>query len=331
MMKMWKACFATTLLSCGLALAAEPEIRTITVPPELAAVTSNPELSGVVWSPSLRRYLLVTDDSGRRDKGTNHQPLLLGLTQEGTFDRTPIFIRGVKAINDPESICAGPDGSYFLATSHSPNRENKTTKERRQLLQLKEDKGALRVLASMDLTHVKGSETLLTLAGLPPEGRLDIEAITYHAGALFIGFKSPLTTRGEAAIIRLRDPLAAMRAGSLAASAVDRFATVRLCVGGGAAEVCQGISDMTFLPDGSLVLSANAPKGGPKDHGGSLWDLPAPVGEKPPVLLGRFPKLKPEGVTLSPSGRSLVVVFDCDDQPPKWTEIPLPEAAKTKN
>jgi hypothetical protein len=313
MMNMWKACFAMTLLSCGLALAAEPEIRTITVPPELAAVTSNPELSG------------------RRDKGTNHQPLLLGLTQDGTLDKTPLFIRGVEAINDPESICAGPDGSYFLATSHSPNRENKTTKERRQLLQLKEDKGALRVLASMDLTHVKGSETLLTLAGLPPEGRLDIEAITYHAGALFIGFKSPLTTRGEATIIRVRDPLAAMRAGRLDASAVNRFATVRLCVGGEDAQVCQGISDMTFLSDESLVLSANAPKGGPKDHGGALWELPAPVGEKPPVLLGRFPKLKPEGVTLSPSGRSLMVVFDCDDQPPKWTEISLPETAKPRH
>jgi hypothetical protein len=49
------------------------------------------------------------------------------------------------------------------------------------------------------------------------------------------------------------------------------------------------------------------------------------------VLLGRFPKLKPEGVTLSPSGRSLVVVFDCDTQAPKWTEIPLPVSAKPKD
>jgi hypothetical protein len=42
------------------------------------------------------------------------------------------------------------------------------------------------------------------------------------------------------------------------------------------------------------------------------------------VLLARFHKLKPEGVTLSSTGRSLVVVFDCDDQAPKWTELPLP-------
>jgi hypothetical protein len=327
---MWKAILPMTLLFGGFALAADPEIRTIAVPSELAAVTSNPELSGVVWSPSLRRYLLVTDDSGLRGKGTNHQPLLLGLTQDGILDKTPIPVRGVKAINDAESICAGPDGSYFLATSHSPNRENKTTADRRQLLHLKEDKGALRVLASMDLTQVTGAESLLALAGLPPDGRLDIEAITYHDGALFIGFKSPLTARGEAAIVRVANPLGALRAGRLGANAVHRFATVRLCVDGKDIQVCQGISDMTFLPDGSLILSANAPKGGPKDHGGALWHLPVPVGQTPPVLLGRFPKLKPEGVTLSPSGRSLAVVFDCDDQAPKWTEVPLPTAAKAK-
>jgi hypothetical protein len=80
----------------GWASAAEPEIRSIAVPPELAAVTSNPELSGVVWSPSLRRYLVVTDDSGLRGKGTNHQPLLLGLSQDGALDKAPILIHGVR-------------------------------------------------------------------------------------------------------------------------------------------------------------------------------------------------------------------------------------------
>ena len=331
MQAMWRAVLATILLFSGLAFAAEPEIRPIAVPPELAAVTSNPELSGVVWSPSLRRYLVVTDDSGLRDKGTNHQPLLLGLSQGGALDKAPMLIHGVKAINDPESICTGPDGTYFLVTSHSPNRENKTAPERRQLLQLKEDKGALWVLASMDLTHVKGAESLLALAGLPADGRLDIEAITYHAGALFVGFKSPLTDHGEAAILRVSNPLAALRAGKLSANAVERFVAVRLCVDGKDAQVCQGISDMTFLADGSLILSANAPKGGPKDNGGALWHLTAPIGKTPAILLGRFPKLKPEGVTLSPSGRSLVVVFDCDTQAPKWTEIPLPVPAKLKD
>jgi hypothetical protein len=315
-----------TFLLAEQAWAGEP--RLLVVPPELAAVTSNPEPSGIVWSPSRRRYLLVTDDSGLRDKGTYHEPLLLGLSEDGSLDKTPVPIRGVKAINDPESICAGPDGTYFLVTSHSPNRENKTTADRRQLLQLKESKGDLQVAARLDLTKIKGGRSLLALAGLPPEGRVDIEAIAYHDGALFIGFKSPLTDRGEAVILRLANPVEALRSGKLRETAVERFAAIPLCVAAKDRQVCQGVSDMTFLADGSLVLSANAPKGGPKDHGGALWHLPAPVGKTPPVLLERFPKLKPEGLTLSSTGRSLVVVFDCGDQAPQWTEVPLPGAAK---
>jgi hypothetical protein len=45
--------------------------------PELAALTSNPEFSGVVWSPSRRRYLVVTDDSGLREKGHYHERMSL--------------------------------------------------------------------------------------------------------------------------------------------------------------------------------------------------------------------------------------------------------------
>jgi hypothetical protein len=319
-----KLCLMLTFLLAAEARAQEPAVRSIAVPPELAAVTSNPELSGIVWSPSRRRYLLVTDDSGLRDRGSNHEPLLLGLAEDGTLDKAPIPIRGVKSINDPESVCAGPDGTYFLVTSHSPNRENKTPAPRRQLLQLKESKGALQVMAGIDLTNIKGSRSLLDLAGLPPGGRLDIEATSYHGGALFIGLKSPLSERGEAVILRLTNPVEVLRSGKLQPDAIERFATVPLCVSSKGAQVCQGISDLTFLADGSLVVSANAPKGGPKDHGGALWYLPAPVGKTPPVMLHRFVKLKPEGVTLSATGRSLVVVFDCDDRPPKWTEVPLP-------
>ena len=307
-------------------MAAEP--RSVVVPAELAAVTSNPEFSGVVWSPLRRRYLVVTDDSGLRDKGSNHEPMLLALGEDGALDKVPIPIRGVKAINDPESICAGPDGTYFLITSHSPNHANKTSAERRQLLQLKEDKGALKVMARTDLTKLKGGGSLLALAGLPPDGRLDIEAVTYHGGALYIGLKSPLSERGEAVIVRLSNPLEALRADKLRESAVERFAAVPLCVSVKDRQVCQGISDMTFLSDGSLVLSANAPKGGPKDHGGALWHLSAPVGKTPPVLLERFPGLKPEGVTLSSTGSSLMVVFDCDDRAPQWTEVTLPGTKK---
>jgi len=314
--------FVAVLLLPGMGLAGEP--RPLLVPPELAEVTSNPEISGITWSPLRRRYLLVTDDSGLRSKGTAHAPLLLGLSEAGVLDATPIAIRGIKALNDPESMCAGPGGTYFLVTSHSPNREDETPSPRRQLLQLKEGDGGLDVVARMDLTAIAGGRSLLAAAGAAPRGRLDVEALAYHDDMLFVGLKSPLTERGEAVILRLPRPLETMRGGHVRGAAIERLAAVPLCVAAKQRRVCQGISDMTFLPDGSMVLSANAPKGGPKDHGGALWHLPTPVGKASPVLLQRFPKLAPEGVTLDSNGRSLVVVFDCRDAAPRWTKIPLP-------
>jgi len=199
------------------------------------------------------------------------------------------------------------------------------------LLQLREADHALEGIGRLDLTHVKGDRSLLSLVGLPREGRLDIEAVTYHDGSLFFGLKSPLTKDKEAVVVQLADPLKAMRSGDIEANAIKRLAAVPLCLDGGGDRVCQGISDMIFLADGSLVLSANAPKGGPKDHGGALWQVPAPIGKTRPILLRRFPGLKPEGVTFSPSGRSLIVVFDCDQSQPKWTEVAVPASPKASD
>jgi hypothetical protein len=315
---------AMACLLTGNAWAREPLLRSLVVPDELSAVTANPEPSGIVWSPSLRRYLVVSDDMGLRSHDTYHAPWLLGLGENGIFDKAPIIIDGAKTIDDAESICAGPDGTYFLVTSHSPNRRNRISAARRQLMLLTEDSGKLVLLARTDLTKVAGGVgSLLATATPPPEGPLDIEAVTYHAGALFIGLKSPLATGGEAAIVRIADPMRMLREGRAGDNAIELFALVPLCVSVARHRVCQGIADMTFLPDGSLMVAANAPKGGPSDHGGALWQLPLPVGRKPAILLHRFPGLKPEGVTLSPTSRSLIIVFDRDDRPGQWTEVPL--------
>jgi hypothetical protein len=320
---LFKPWFVFALLA-GQAPATAPSVRPVVVPAELGTVTSNPELSGIVWSKRRNRYLVVTDDAGLREDDTAHRPLLLGMTDKGVLDPLPIAIRGVQRINDPESICAGPDGTYFLVTSHSPNRANKTSHSRRQLLQLRDDGDALEVVGRLDLTQVKGTRSLLSLVGLPDDGRLDIEAVAFHDAALFIGFKSPLMESGAAVVARLASPVEAMRRGSIRSEDVTRFVAALLCLDTGKQKVCEGISDMLFLPDGSLMLSANAPKGGPKDHGGALWHLPSPSDKRAPVLLRRFPDLKPEGLAYSPSGRSVAVVFDCDQDVPKWAEVPLP-------
>ncbi len=311
-------------LAFSLLLAASPAIRAVEVPPALAAVTSAPELSGLAWSPSLRRYLVVSDDTGLEERGTQHAPMVFGLDEKGALDEAPIPIAGIASLNDPESICAGPFGTYFLATSHSPNRKGHTRADRRQLLHLQLRGRALAVLGRVDLTAVQGGRTLPEIAGVDPEGRLDIEAIGYRAGALFVGLKSPLAADGSAVILRLDDPAQATRTGSIRPGALSRWARLPLCGEAGNGRACQGLSDMVFLPDGSLVVAANAPKGAPRDLGGTIWWVRLPLGTAPPVLLQRFPGLKPEGIALSSKNDGLVVVFDRDREGPLLTELPLP-------
>ena len=89
----------------------------------------------------------------------------------------------------------------------------------------------------------------------------------------------------------------------------------------GGATIAQGIANLTTLADGTLLVLANSPKGMPGDGGGALYRVPA--GTALPVLVRRFPGLKPEGITLSDDGRALVMVFDNDRKPPLWLRWPL--------
>jgi hypothetical protein len=319
-----------SLMALALVLLAAPERspQPVKVPAALAASTSPPELSGLAWSPSLQRYLVVSDDTGLAEEGTQHAPFVLALDVSGTLDEATVPITGIASLNDPEAICPGPAGSFFLATSHSPNRKGRTRPDRRQLLHLEERGRSLAVIGRLDLTALSGRGELLRIAGVDPEGRLDIEALAYHGGALYIGLKSPLTSSGSAVVLRLDNPVKALREGRARDGALTRWAELRLCAGAGAEKACQGLSDMVFLPDGSLVALANAPKGGPSDGGGAIWWAPAPASSQPPALLRQFPGLKPEGIALSSKKNSLMVVFDRDRREPLRVELPLPGATR---
>lgn len=292
----------------------------ISVPASLGARTASFEPSGLAWAAPLGRYLLVSDDTGPRK--AHHQPWLLAMGEGGILDDEPVPILGLAELKDPESICEGPDGTFFVVTSHSANQKGHLPPARRMLLHAQLEGRGLRVIGRVDLTTARDSKggSLLDIAGLSPDGKLDIEAITYRDGALLIGLKSPLSPRLGAVILRLADPVQALGRGTLASGAITRLWEVQLQVG--PRRIAQGIADMTTLPDGSLVLVANSPKGMPSDGGGALYWFQPGAGE--PKLLRWFPNQRPEGVTLAADHRTLLIVFDNNDRPPAWMRLPLP-------
>lgn len=302
-----------SLAAAALGLVAEP--APITVPAALLAITSMPEPSGVVFSPTLQRYLIVSDDSGDKLGGTNHAPWLLAMSPDGVLDQAPVPILGLPELNDAEALCSGPAGSFFLATSHSANKKGHDKPARRQLLQLQLDGRALKVLGKLDLAPA------IAASATVPSGGIDIEGLAFRDGALYVGLKAPQTEGGDALILRIAEVLLAIQAGAVVPEKVRRFAEVPLRVETAGGPAVQGISDLMFLPDGSLVLLANSPKKLPPDGGGALWWLRP---GSPPRLLRRFLGLKPEGVTLTSDGQALLIVFDRDRQQPLWLRQALP-------
>jgi len=181
----------------------------------------------------------------------------------------------------------------------------------------------LRVQGRVDLKMARaadGGGSLLALAGLPADGRLDIEAVTYRAGALLVGLKSPLSAKDGAVVVSIADPVAALRAGRLPPGAVTR--RWELALHGAARGVPEGVADLTSLPDGRLAVLANSPKGREKDDGGSLYWLQPDTGAV--TFVHEWLGLHPEGVTVAPDGKALVIVFDANTAPPRWTRWPLP-------
>jgi hypothetical protein len=287
--------------------------------------TAPPELSGIAYSASLGRFLVVSDDTGRKDKGTWHAPWLFTMTASGEMDPDPLPIAGIDQLNDAESITAGPEGTFFLSTSHSPDHKGRTGPDRAMLLYLALEGRSLRVLGRVDLRDLGKSEGgLLRTAGLDEQGRLDIEGVAYRDGDLFIGLKSPLDGDGRASVLRLSRAVETVRKGAAAAGALSLYAKVRLAVATPGGDVFEGVSDLVFLPDGSLLVLANSPKTMPQDGGGSIWRIPTPVGSTAPILVRRFAGLKPEGAALSADAKQVVVVFDRDQAEPMFARIDVP-------
>jgi len=295
----------------------------IVVPTALAQANTSIEPSGVAWAAALDRYLIVSDDTGT--EMSKHLPEVLAMNRQGAFDAAPVPIVGITELNDPESICSGPDGTFFLSTSHSLNKKGKAKPARRMLVQMRLEGRTLRVLGYVDLTTARDAtgRGLLEIAGLDPNGLLDIEGITYQQGALLVGLKAPLTSAGAAVILRLDAPAQVLKSGQIGPTSLTRLRSVSLGKSGANGTIARGISDLFTMPDGSMLLLANSPKGMPSDGGGAMFWLKPDASTA--VHLRDFPGLKPEGVTLADDGKRLIVVFDRDLLPPMWTQCPLPE------
>ncbi|WP_437811181.1 HlyD family secretion protein [Sorangium sp. So ce1078] len=316
------------------------------VPPALAG-RSRLEPSGVLARPGESRYLIASDDTGHeRDEGA---PWLFAMSASGVVDPEPVVVSGVDELSDVEGIAAGDAGEVYLLSSQSYSKKGKRKPERTALLRLRPEGRGFRVDGEIHLAELLDAAPARAAAlGLPDGTRaLDIEGLAFRQGSLYLGLKAPLDPQGNAMIWRVAAPgalfgeegaspvqaarakreRAADEAKRFEAASVSLWARARVDVEIAGRPTPGGISELAFMPDGSLAMTST-PSTADGDAG-ALWRVDRPpqgagqsAGVLSPRLVQRFPGLKPEGLTPSLAPGALVIVFDAGSAAPSFQELP---------
>lgn len=278
------------------------------------------EPSGLLARPSEARYLVVSDDTGR-DAGEG-EPWIFAMSANGEIAAEPLRLNGVREVDDLEAITAGDQGEIYLLASQSHSRKGRRKPARTALLRVLSEASGLRVDGEVHIAEwLDGDAPSAAALGLPGgTGALDIEGLAFRDGALYAGLKAPLDADGNALVWKIALPGALFESGPSKAG-LSLWGRARVDVELAGQTVPGGISDLLFLPDGTLVIASTPSTA--DGAAGALWRVDHPQeGALAPRLIQRFPASKPEGLAPSLGGGKLMIVFDAGSATPSFLEVP---------
>ena len=293
--------------------------------PQTLRSMSRFEPSGLIWRNDLRRYLVVSDDTGFKTKN-EHAPWLFSMGDDGRVDKYPIILAGVDDVNDLESIASTSDGGLLILSSQGYNKQGKRRRNRTAFLRVEVTPSEYRVTHEAHLAEAiesHGVEYLESLGLSSGLRDLDIEGMVSFEDDIYLGLKSPLDSQERSLIWRLEDPTDFLRSGKLRAGQLSLWGRLRLDARVGNRRVAGGISELLFLPSGELLVTSTPALEGGQEESGALWVVKNPVsGIMTPVLSRWFKGLRPEGLSLSPRPGNIMVAFDNGNKTPMWTLVP---------
>ena len=160
--------------------------------------------------------------------------------------------------------------------------------------------------------------------GLPDPAQLDIEALAWHDGALFIGLKAPVDDAGRAIIWKVAHP-DRLLAGDIAGAQLALWSRIKLTVEADGRQVPGGLADMMFLDAQTLVVTSTASGLDPQEQASILAVAKVAEGEMTARTVRAFPGLKAEGISVAPGGKELAVVFDRGAEAAQWVKVNVDE------
>lgn len=295
--------------------------------PESLQTLSRFEPSGLLWQQNDSRYLIVSDDTGFKSKHED-SPWIFEMSGQGVVGGNPIAIRGDIQFNDLESIASASDGGIYLLSSQGHSRSGKRKVARTQFLKIEKTPTGFQALSNQSLVEAieKHGDAYLATLGLSEGTReLEIEAMTTHDNALYLGLKSPLNAQGQAMIWKLENAESFLRTGDLQKADLSLWGAAKVPAQSDGQSVAGGISELLFLPNGSLLV-ASTPSMGDGEPTGYVSFARAPQGGTLSVEeVKAFKGHKPEGLSLSSNPGYFTVAFDAGDNTPHWIQIPWPK------
>lgn len=282
-----------------------PAPRPMGVPAELKA-RSRFEPSGVVWLADIERYLVVSDDTGFKDRD-NHAPWVFFMDRAGQVEPEPVTVKGLESVNDLEAVTLADRDILYLVTSQSVNRSGNRPAARQLLVRVKRTGRRLEAVGSVQLLPrwkevLKGGE----------QEALDVEGIAWRDDTLYFGLKQPLGPDG-ALIWKMKRVDALFTAAAVRPGTLSLHAAVDL---GSFQGRRAGFSELAFGPDGGLYALSTIPGAvGSEQEGAFLRLGPGRDNRMDARVLARFQGLKPEG--LCATGRDgFLIVFDTGEDTP---------------
>ena len=127
-------------------------------------------------------------------------------------------------------------------------------------------------------------------------------------------------------IWKLDDPDTFLRTGQMSDAQLTLWSTVDLPAQADGQDVPAGLSELLFLPNGSLLMTSTPSTGDGTSPTGFLSYAPKPSrGLMSATVVRSFEGLKPEGISLSANPGHVVIAFDKGNELPDWTEVPWPK------
>ena len=260
------------------------------------------EASEAIYLSDIDKYLILSDDTYEK------KPELNLCSSKGKVEK--VLISGLNKINDMESATVTDNGDIFIASSQSFSKKGKLKEDRKLLIKVKRSGKNFSLLKKISLYDTlvgysknNSGECAGFLKNSIENKTLDIEAMFFKDGALYLGVKTPLL-EDQSVILKISGIDKVMTEGKAENKSISIWKKITLKDSSGKKQI-SGI----VLSDNDLFIT------GTTKNSGGLWKLN--IDSETPTLIKSFSDLRPEGVSLTPKKDELLLVFDQGSQTSK--------------